>query len=120
MKQTIMRYISDVNHVLQSNKADISKEILVFATLLLLLWRSNPTFFVYEIDFTFLGNKFTVRTGRDLKQLKEILKDISGIVNWNVDLEDWEKVLRIEGVGVSSSLIISLISKNGFFIKELE
>jgi len=82
------------SEVLSPIRHFVAKEILVFAT--------------------------SIRTRREIKQVNAILEDVSGITDWNVDLEDWEKVLRVESVGVSSSLIINLISREGFLIKELE
>ena len=89
-----MSYMINDIDALQAVTDRKEKEILVFAT--------------------------SIRSHRELKQIQTILGDIPGIINWNVDLEDWEKVLRIEGVGVSSSLVMRQISSNGFFIKELE
>ena len=89
-----MRYMISGSEVLPPIRHRVAKEIMVFAT--------------------------SIRTRREIKQVQAILEDVSGITDWNVDLEDWEKVLRVESVGVSSSLIINLISREGFLIKELE
>lgn len=89
-----MREMHKNNNVLMyDDDARTGKQILVYAT--------------------------SIRSKSDVREVKELLRDIPGLASWNVDLEDWEKVLRIECSGLSASFFIDLLSGNGFFIKEL-
>ncbi len=45
----------------------------------------------------------SIRDKRDVEVISEILDNMSGIQDWSVDLEDWEKVLRVEGINLNSS-----------------
>lgn len=56
---------------------------------------------------------------KDISYVKNILDSISGITTWNVDLEDWEKVLRIETFSLESSAVIEELGRGGIFIKEM-
>ncbi|CAN5314740.1 hypothetical protein BH23BAC1_BH23BAC1_50460 [soil metagenome] len=53
----------------------------------------------------------------DVYKISEKLNNLQGVLNWSVDHEDWEKVLRIESAGISSSQIIDIISQTGIEIK---
>ncbi|MEO7801429.1 MAG: hypothetical protein ABIR81_05490, partial [Ginsengibacter sp.] len=56
------------------------------------------------------------------KQLNEIRKHFNDqpfITNWNVDLQDIDKVLRIETPGVPSPVIVKLVTNAGYYCEEL-
>ena len=55
----------------------------------------------------------------DLKLLEKVLNPLSEVLAWNVDLEDWEKILRIEAQGISSISISELLLKKGVMVREL-
>lgn len=60
---------------------------------------------------------------RTKKQAREILSRISEVfpeANASFDLEDCDKILRIESEGISSEPVIELISNAGFSGDELE
>lgn len=45
---------------------------------------------------------------------------MSCIHKWNVDFEDWEKVLRIESQGITAENIIDALRTIGIVASELE
>jgi len=59
----------------------------------------------------------------DVKQIKKLsphLRNIHGVIKWNIDLHDCDKVLRIESEGLSPHSIETLLISAGYFCKELE
>lgn len=51
----------------------------------------------------------SISTRTDLKRLRELLSRYPQVEKWNVDLEDWEKILRIECNGLTiGELIVAL------------
>ncbi len=48
---------------------------------------------------------------QDIKGINKVLSAWSDIEKWNVDFEDWEKILRIECNGISVSEITEALRK---------
>ena len=61
---------------------------------------------------------FTQR--RDIKRIGELLAEFPQIDKWNVDFEDWEKILRIECRDISALEISEVLRNNHIFATELE
>ena len=59
-----------------------------------------------------------IRKPSDKKVNEEILKQYKGISKWNIDFEDHEKVLCVEGYGITAQAIITSINDAGFLCKE--
>ncbi len=57
---------------------------------------------------------------RDVKRIAEILDNYPGIKCWNVDLEDWEKVLRIECDGMCHDDISNILRTVNVWAVELQ
>jgi len=57
---------------------------------------------------------------RDIKRIGELLAEFPQIDKWNVDFEDWEKILRIEGGGGALLEISEVLRNNHIFATELE
>ena len=57
---------------------------------------------------------------RDIKRIGELLAEFPQIDKWNVDFEDWEKILRIEGSGITALEISEVLRNNHIFATELE
>lgn len=55
----------------------------------------------------------------DVEKVSGILNALEGITDWHVDLEDWEKVLRIEFTGLTAANIIDILHQAGVSIEEL-
>ena len=64
--------------------------------------------------------KTSVQEHSDILKLKKYLDGIIKDGSWNFDLEDCDKILRVENNRHIIKSIISLLSKNGFECIELE
>lgn len=53
-------------------------------------------------------------------RISEILDSLEGITEWCVDLEDWEKVLRVVGKGICSEYILETLRAEDVKIQEME
>lgn len=62
----------------------------------------------------------SVRTEKDIERIKILFAQNSCIHEWNVDFEDWEKVLRIESRGITATRIVELLRAVGIVASELE
>ena len=56
----------------------------------------------------------------DVKRIGKLLAQYPQINKWNVDFEDWEKILRIECSGVTALEISETLRNNHIFAPELE
>jgi len=54
------------------------------------------------------------------RKLFPLLRTINGVLKWNIDLEDADKVLRIEAMHVTPLQIEKTLQQAGFFCRELE
>ena len=48
------------------------------------------------------------------------MKTIQGVLKWNIDTEDVDKILRVEVVSVSPGKIEMTLQNAGYYCKELE
>ncbi|HVX50667.1 MAG TPA: hypothetical protein VHB48_10945 [Chitinophagaceae bacterium] len=64
--------------------------------------------------------KTNVENNKQVSTLLPVLKTLQGILRWNVDLQDIDKVLRIEAISLSPRMIESALQQAGYFCKELE
>jgi hypothetical protein len=63
--------------------------------------------------------KTNIRRTTDRLQLAPVFNTIPGIEKWNVDLEDCDKVLRVETKTLSPASITQLVRQAGFQCEEL-
>ncbi len=63
--------------------------------------------------------KTNIELDEDLRSLGVCLQNETDIVDWNVDIEDIDKVLRIESKSNNTEKIIKTIIQAGFFCEEL-
>lgn len=61
-----------------------------------------------------------ITTKQDIERIETVFAQYPCIYKWNVDLEDWEKVLRIECSEINSTKIISLLKEIDIETRELE
>ena len=54
-----------------------------------------------------------------LEIIKPLLDEHPGILKWNVDRHDIDKVLRIESENISPAVVISIVNQAGFLCEEL-
>ncbi|GAA4274591.1 hypothetical protein U6A24_16590 [Aquimarina gracilis] len=64
--------------------------------------------------------KTSVNDIEDVKVLKNQLNNFSSLIKWNFDLEDIDKVLRIESIKDISHEIIKLLQNNGFKCEDMD
>ena len=55
----------------------------------------------------------------DIAKVAECLQSFNEIIHWNVDLEDVDKVLRIETIALPATSIIQKINECGYICDEL-
>lgn len=60
-----------------------------------------------------------LQTKTDVERISEAMNDLPGILDWSVDLEDWEKVLRVEGTGIRAGQIKALLRSLHVDISEM-
>lgn len=61
----------------------------------------------------------SIQSEEDVERFSGEITSLPGILDWNVDYEDWEKVLRIECVGVTSVQIMDLLYNKGVYTREM-
>ena len=64
--------------------------------------------------------KTDIRFKKQLNQVKPHLGNIDGILRWNIDLQDRDKILRIESHNLSPRMIEERLQKAGYYCCELE
>jgi len=63
--------------------------------------------------------KTDARSKKRVNALAQHLQSIKGIVRWNVDLQDVDKVLRIEATSLSAGIVEKNLQKAGYYCEEL-
>lgn len=64
--------------------------------------------------------KTSVKTKKDSLRLKPLLDKILTTAKWNFDLEDCDKILRVDSTVCIAKAIKKLLHNNGFKCEELE
>ena len=62
----------------------------------------------------------SVRNARDIKHIASLFTLCPQIYKWNIDMEDWEKVLRIECQGITPTEISKALRAINIYAQELE
>ena len=62
----------------------------------------------------------SIKTKQDIERIETLFAQYPCIHKWNVDLEDWEKVLRIECSDINSTKITSLLKEIDIEAQDLE
>ena len=55
----------------------------------------------------------------EIERIKILFAQYSQFHKWNVDFEDWEKVLRIESHGITKTDVINMLQTINIYISEL-
>ena len=63
--------------------------------------------------------KTNIRYKKHLKEVEPLLNGQHNILRWNIDLQDRDKVLRIESAELPINEVIQLIQNAGFHCEEL-
>ncbi len=61
-----------------------------------------------------------VKHARDIKHIAALFTLCPQIYKWNIDMEDWEKVLRIECQGITPTEISKALRAINIYAQELE
>ena len=62
----------------------------------------------------------SITTEQNLKRIEILFTQYPQIHKWNIDFEDWEKVLRIESQGITVTNVIDALRTIGIIASELE
>jgi hypothetical protein len=63
--------------------------------------------------------KTSVTTEQHIEELAPLLNSIIQPPNWNFDLEDCDRILRIETAHNIAPAVVSVINQQGFYCEEL-
>jgi hypothetical protein len=64
--------------------------------------------------------KTNVSSKRKVSMVRHLLTSVSAIKQWNFDLEDCDKVLRVETVGLGPAYVETLLQNAGFDCREMD
>jgi hypothetical protein len=64
--------------------------------------------------------KTNLESFKQSRRLYPLLKAIKGILKWNVDFEDNDKILRLETADLSPRRVEIALQNAGFYCRELE
>ena len=63
--------------------------------------------------------KTDVRNRKKVTAVAPYLENIKGIIKWNIDLQDVDRVLRVECTSTSAGIIENSLQQAGYYCKEL-
>lgn len=72
-----------------------------------------------QLEKEILVFKTDLESEERLEIIKPLLDKHPGILKWNVDKHDIDKVLRIESENISPDVVIGLVKQAGFLCEEL-
>ncbi len=64
--------------------------------------------------------KTNLRYKKNIHSIVPLLNRLEGIIRWNVDLHDRDKILRIESHSLSPQIVEQTLELAGYYCKELE
>lgn len=64
--------------------------------------------------------KTNVRFKKQIDAIKPHINTLHGILRWNVDLYDKDKILRIETYNLSARVVEDTLQRAGYFCEELQ
>ena len=59
-----------------------------------------------------------INTDENIKDISEQLNSIRGVFKWTVDLEDHEKILRVESRGVTADEVTRAVKDKNYLCEE--
>lgn len=62
----------------------------------------------------------SIRSEKDRVLAASVLNNLPGILEWSLDLEDWEKVLRVEVSGVDDRQIVTTLRSKRISIRKMK
>ncbi len=73
----------------------------------------------YQLDMIAVF-RTSMQTQLDISKLAHWIAPLHGLTRWNVDLEDCDRVLRLEGNHIDIDAIQALVQQAGFSCEELD
>lgn len=70
-------------------------------------------------DLNLLILKSNIKTREDVQKVHQAFNQLKYIQRWTVDLDDWERVLKIESFVLSCDNIAAILEKIGYECSEL-
>ena len=64
--------------------------------------------------------KTNIRYKKHINAIQPYISNQSGIIKWNVDLKDVDKILRIETLDLNPAKIEGLVKRAGYYCEELK
>ena len=64
--------------------------------------------------------KTNIEDTKQVKYLLPYLKALDGIVKWNVDLNDCDKILRVETEYLQPFAVVNILANAGYYCAELQ
>jgi hypothetical protein len=64
--------------------------------------------------------KTNLRFKKQINAVSPHINNLQGIARWNVDLDDTDKILRIESVDLSPRSVEATLQQAGYFCEELQ
>ena len=62
----------------------------------------------------------SITTKLEIERIKILFAQYSQIHKWNLDFEDWEKILRIECTGLTAHEIVAMLKIIDIYAEELK
>lgn len=70
-------------------------------------------------DLNVLILKSNIKTKKDVEKVNQVFSQIKHIQRWTVDLDDWERVLKVESQILTCENISVILQKFGYQCSEL-
>lgn len=64
--------------------------------------------------------KTNLRFKKQINAVTPHINNLQGVARWNVDLDDTDKILRIESVDLSPRSVEATLQQAGYFCEELQ
>ena len=80
----------------------------------------NPIFNTAPYVMEVLVFKTNLRYKKQITALTPHINNLQGITRWNVDLDDKDKILRIESVDLCPRSVETTLQEAGYLCEELE
>jgi len=64
--------------------------------------------------------KTNLRFKKQINAITPHINNLQGIARWNVDLDDTDKILRIESVDLCPRAVEAILQQAGYFCEELQ
>ncbi len=64
--------------------------------------------------------KTNIRFKNQINAVRRHIEEEPQIIKWNLDLQDIDKILRIESIDLQPAVIESIVQKAGYYCEELK